>query len=127
MVRNLAEAFAVVDAIASPAVRTMIDASAAAMGEGMPVADVIRRFLPGGKIAHFHFSAPNRLGPADGDLDFVPIIAALADMGYAGGSAVEPFIFLPNGPACAARQIGYLRGLLDATSAARARGTAIGV
>lgn len=114
MVRNLREAIAVVDAIGSPAIRTMIDAAAAAMGEEESVADVIRKALPGGKIAHVHFSAPNRLGPADGDLDFAPIIAALTEMHYGGGSAVEPFVFLPDGPSCAARQIGYLRGLEDA-------------
>ena len=29
----------------------------------------------------------------------------------AGTGAVEPFVYLPDGPACAARAIGYLRGL----------------
>ena len=119
MIRNLREAFAVVDAIGSPAVRTMIDAAAAAMGEDGSVADTIRRVLPSGKIAHVHFSAPNRRGPADGDLDFAPIVAALTEMRYGGGSAVEPFVFLPDGPACAARQIGYLRGLQDAIALSR--------
>lgn len=114
MIRNLQEAFAVIDAIGSPAIRTMIDAAAAAMGEGRPVADTVRSALPTGRIAHVHFSAPNRKGPADGDLDMAPIVAALREMDYQGGSAVEPFIFEPDGPACAARQIGYLRGLLDA-------------
>ena len=33
---------------------------------------------------------------------------------YAGWVAVEPFIYQPDGPACAARAIGYLRGLLEA-------------
>jgi sugar phosphate isomerase/epimerase len=117
MVRNLREAFDVIDVIGSPAIRTMIDAAAAAMGEDGTVADTIRRHLPSGRIAHVHFSAPNRRGPADGDLDFAPILAALTEMRYAGGTAVEPFIFEPDGPACAARQIGYLRGLLDAMSA----------
>ena len=121
MIRNLREAVAIVDAIGSPAIRTMIDAAAAAMGECIPVADIIRQALPGGYVAHVHFSAPDRRGPADGDLDFAPIVSALHDMRYAGGSAVEPFIFEPDGPACAARQIGYLRGLFDANRAAAAR------
>jgi sugar phosphate isomerase/epimerase len=119
MIRNLREAFAVVDAIGSPAIRTMIDAAAAAMGEDGSVADTIRRVMPSGKIAHVHFSAPNRLGPADGDLDFAPIVAALTETRYGGGSAVEPFVFLPDGPACAARQIGYLRGLQSAIAFSR--------
>ncbi len=120
MIRNLREAFAVVDAIGSSAVRTMIDAAAAAQGEDVSVADVVRRHIQDERVAHFHFSAPNRLGPADGDLDFAPVVAALAETGYAGGSAVEPFVFKPDGPACAARQIGYLRGLQDGMLSLRA-------
>jgi hypothetical protein len=28
--------------------------------------------------------------------------------------AVEPFVYEPDGPTCAARAIGYLQGLLEA-------------
>jgi len=26
---------------------------------------------------------------------------------------VEPFVYIPDGPACAARSIGYLKGVLE--------------
>jgi D-psicose/D-tagatose/L-ribulose 3-epimerase len=45
---------------------------------------------------------------------FAPILAALRDVGYDGVLAVEPFDYVPDGPGCAARAIGYLRGLLEA-------------
>ena len=114
MIRNLQEAFAVVDEIGSPAVRTMIDTAGASMGEGRPVADTIRWAIPSGKIAHVHFSEPNRRGPGEGELAYAPILRALQDTNYDRVTAIEPFIFEPNGAACAARQIGYIRGILDA-------------
>jgi D-psicose/D-tagatose/L-ribulose 3-epimerase len=38
----------------------------------------------------------------------------LKDHGYQGDIAMEPFIYEPDGPACAARAIGYVRGLMEA-------------
>ena len=35
------------------------------------------------------------------------------DGGYAGNAAIEPFIYQPDGPICAARQIGYIRGVME--------------
>jgi hypothetical protein len=29
-------------------------------------------------------------------------------------AAIEPFVYEPDGPACAARAIGYVRGLIEA-------------
>jgi hypothetical protein len=29
-------------------------------------------------------------------------------------AAIEPFVYRPDGPSCAARSIGYIRGLLEA-------------
>ena len=37
--------------------------------------------------------------------------AALARHHYAGWCGVEPFDYVPDGPGCAARAIGYLRGI----------------
>ena len=52
-------------------------------------------------------------GPGEGELAFAPILAALKRNGYAGVVAVEPFKYVPDGQACAARAIGYLRGILE--------------
>src|SRR5262245_27819555 len=113
-VNTLEGAAAIVRAIDSPAVRTMIDCSAAGQTEAVPVAELIARWLPTGLIGHIHFNDPNRRGPGEGAMAFAPILAALGASNYAGNSAVEPFIYQPDGPTCAARAIGYLRGLLEA-------------
>ena len=68
---------------------------------------------PTGLIAHIHLNDPNRRGPGEGDLAFAPILAALAEAGYGGMAAVEPFIYEPDGPSCAARAIGYVRGAME--------------
>jgi D-psicose/D-tagatose/L-ribulose 3-epimerase len=113
-VNTVEEAAAIVRAIGSPAVRTMIDCSAAGQTEAVPVADLIARWVPTGLIGHIHFNDPNRRGPGEGAMAFAPILAALRASNYAGNSAVEPFIYQPDGPTCAARAIGYLRGLSEA-------------
>jgi len=112
-IKTIAEALDVASAIGSTAICSMIDCAAAAAGESESVPDLIRRHIPGGRIAHIHFNDPNRRGPGEGTLAFAPIIAALRDTGFAGNAAVEPFVFEPDGPTCAARQIGYLRGVLE--------------
>jgi sugar phosphate isomerase/epimerase len=110
---TIEEAAAVVRAIANPAVRTMIDCSAAGNAEAEAIPDLIRRWLPTGLIGHIHLNDPNRRGPGEGELSFAPILAALAEAGYGGNAAVEPFIYEPDGPTCAARAIGYVRGAME--------------
>ena len=92
----------------------MIDCSSAGQTETESVADLVRHWMPTGLIGHIHFNDPNRRGPGEGELSFAPILAALEDSNYAGNCAIEPFIYEPDGPTCAARQIGYLRGLIEA-------------
>lgn len=112
-VNTVQEAADIVRRIDSPALRTMIDCSAAAQTEAEPVDALIRRWLPSGLIAHMHFNDPNRRCPGEGSLAFAPILAALRESGYRGNAAIEPFVYLPDGPACAARGIGYIRGIMD--------------
>src|SRR5215210_1158839 len=112
-INTVEEAAAIVRQIQNPALRTMIDCSAAGQSEAEPMDALIRRWLPTGLIAHMHFNDPNRRGPGEGELTFGPIIAALRDGGYAGNAAIEPFIYRPDGPTCAARQIGYIRGVME--------------
>jgi sugar phosphate isomerase/epimerase len=113
-VNTVEDAAAIVSTIGSPAVRTMIDCSAAGQTEDVPVAALVQRWVPTGLIGHIHFNDPNRRGPGEGAMAFAPILAALDASSYAGNSAVEPFIYQPDGPTCAARAIGYLRGLIEA-------------
>jgi D-psicose/D-tagatose/L-ribulose 3-epimerase len=55
--------------------------------------------------------------PGQGDLRFGPVLAALEAQRYAGICSVEPFVYEPDGPTCAARAIGYLRGLREGMTA----------
>jgi D-psicose/D-tagatose/L-ribulose 3-epimerase len=103
-----------VRAIASPAVRTTLDCSAAARAEAQAIPDLLRQWLPTGLVAHVHLNDPNRCAPGEGALTFAPILRALSEGGYGGMAAIEPFIYQPDGPACAARAIGYVRGLMAA-------------
>lgn len=119
-VNTVAEAAAIVRRIASPGLRTMIDTSAAALSETEPVADLIAGWLPSGLIAHVQLNDRNRRGPGEGDDRFAPVIAALARGGYAGWLAMEPFEYVPDGPTCAARCIGYVQALLEAHVPGRA-------
>jgi sugar phosphate isomerase/epimerase len=116
-INTVAEAAAIVRQIDNPALRTMIDCSAAAQAEAEPVDALIVRWLPSGLIAHMHFNDPNRRGPGEGELAFAPILAALRNGGYTGDASIEPFVYRPDGPTCAARGIGYIRGILEARSA----------
>ncbi len=109
-VNTVAEAVALVEEIGSPALRTMIDTCAAGTQEG-DVPALLDRWLPSGYVAHIQVNDPNRRGPGEGELAFAPIFAALRRNGYDRWIAAEPFVYEPDGPACAARAAGYLRGL----------------
>lgn len=113
-VTTVAAAVAIVERVQNPALKTMIDTSAAAGGEAEPVAAVFERWLPGGHIAHVHFNDRNRRGPGQGSDAFGPVLAALHRHAYRGWIGIEPFEYIPDGPTCAARSIGYLQGLLEA-------------
>jgi D-psicose/D-tagatose/L-ribulose 3-epimerase len=113
-VNTVAEAATIVQRIGNPALRTMIDTSAAALAEAEPVATVIERWMPTGLVAHIQLNDRNRRGPGQGTDPFAPVLAALTRTGYAGWLAMEPFEYVPDGPTCAARSIGYVAGILEA-------------
>lgn len=113
-VNTVAEAAAIVQRIGNPALRTMIDTSAAALAEAEPVAALVERWMPTGLVAHVQLNDSNRRGPGQGDDRFAPVLAALKRNNYAGWLAMEPFDYIPDGPTCAARAIGYVAGILEA-------------
>jgi sugar phosphate isomerase/epimerase len=114
LINTLEEAAAVVDAIGSRALRSMLDCSSAGRMETTPLAALVDKWLPRGMIAHVQLNDRNRRGPGQGEQRFAPLIAALMRHGYAGDIAVEPFDYVPDGPGAAARAIGYIRGILEA-------------
>jgi sugar phosphate isomerase/epimerase len=112
-INTVAEAAKLVEEIGRPAIRTMIDTSAAGLAEQMPVAELIDRWLPTGLIAHVQVNDTNRRGPGQGDNRFAPVFAALARHGYDRVVSVEPFDYQPDGAGAAARAIGYIRGIRE--------------
>lgn len=107
------EAAQILREIDRPALRTMLDCCAAARGEAESPAELVDRWLPGGAIAHVQVNDANLRGPGQGAQTFRPLLAALRRHRYDGWVAVEPFDYVPDGPACAARAIGYLRGAME--------------
>ena len=120
LINTVAEAAQIVDAIGSPALRTMIDCSAAGQTEAEPVAALLSRWIGSGHVAHVQANDPNRRGPGQGAMAFAPIMEALVRLqstgAYRGIVAVEPFDYVPDGMGCAAHSIGYLRGIVEALS-----------
>lgn len=114
LINTLQEAAQIVDAIGSPAVRSMLDCSAAGRMEKEPLAVLVERWVPKGLIAHVQVNDRNRRGPGQGEQRFAPLLGALKKHGYDGDLAVEPFDYVPDGPGAAARAIGYIRGILEA-------------
>ena len=108
------EAAALVRRIGNDALRTMIDTSAAGQTESEPVAALLDKWMPTGLVAHVQVNDRNRRGPGQGGDRFAPVFTALRRNGYTGDVAVEPFDYVPDGPAAAARAIGYVRGLIEA-------------
>lgn len=113
-VMTVAQAVEIVQAIHQPALRTMIDCCAAAHAESESIPELLARWLPTGLLAHVQVNDANLRGPGQGTLRFVEILRTLQQQAYAGWVAVEPFDYQPDGPACAARAIGYLQGLMEA-------------
>lgn len=111
-INTVEEAAAIIDAVDSPGLRTMIDCCAATNGD-RPPAELIDLWLPTGRIAHIQANDTNLKAPGQGDLDFEPILAALLRHNYPGWLAVEPFVYEPDGPLCAEAAITYLKVLLD--------------
>lgn len=115
-INNVAEAAALVEDIGCPALKTMIDTKAALQAETLAVPDLIDRWLPTGAVAHVQFNDADGRAPGQGATQFGPILAALRRNGYDGTVALEPFVYEPDGPAMAARAIGYLKGLMEAAA-----------
>jgi sugar phosphate isomerase/epimerase len=107
-----------VEDIGSPAVRTMLDCSSAGRMEKEPLPALVERWLPRGMIAHVQVNDRNRRGPGQGEQRFATLFSSLKKYRYAGDVAVEPFDYVPDGPAAAARAIGYLRGILESLDTA---------
>jgi D-psicose/D-tagatose/L-ribulose 3-epimerase len=114
VINTVAEAAAVVDRIGSPALRTMLDLSAASQSESEPVHVVLSRHLALGHVAHIQLNDRNRRGPGQGQTPVVPVLQVLQRAGWTDWVALEPFDYHPEPLACAAASAAYVRGAWDA-------------
>ena len=90
----------------SPAMKIILDVKAMC-SESKPIPQIIRESR--GEFAYFHANDRNLKGPGFGDVDFMPIAAALKEAGYGGYVSVEVFKFEEGAEMIAAKSLKYLR------------------
>ena len=86
--------------------RLMLDVKSMCSEAQSPAA-IIREFAP--LVEHFHANDANRRGPGFGETDFVPIAAALREVGYSHYVSVEVFDYTPDPETIARESLRYLK------------------
>jgi len=109
-VSTAAEAIELVKLVDSPRCRLILDCNAMST-ESTPIPQLIRQHRS--HLVHFHANDPNQQGPGFGKLDFVPILKALAEIGYGGWISVEVFDYTPGPERLARESIEYMRKCLQ--------------
>ena len=112
-INTIGAAVDMMEAVANPSLRTMLDTRAASHSESASLPRLVDRWLPSGAIVHVHLNDPNGRAPGQGSLNFGPVLQALRRHRYEGLVSVEPFDYRPDGSTAAARAIGYLQGVLE--------------
>ncbi len=105
-VNTAEEARRFVGQFGSPAFKIILDVKAMS-SEAKPVPQIIRESAP--DFAYFHANDRNLKGPGFGEVDFVPIAAALKEVGYDGTVSVEVFNFDEGPEVIATKSREYLR------------------
>jgi L-ribulose-5-phosphate 3-epimerase len=97
--------------IDAPNLRLTLDIGHLQCQGELPISDVIRRWAP--RLANVHIEDMRRgvhehLMFGEGEIDFPPILRALAEVGYTGGLYVELSRHSHEGPAAAQRSYEFL-------------------
>lgn len=107
---NVDEAIDVIDAIDHPNLRLILDVKSLhgeSQTHGEDIPHLIRRV--GKYVAYVQANDANRGHPGSGEIDFVPIFAALRDIRYDWFVSVETFDFTLGPERIARESIAYLR------------------
>lgn len=104
-----ADAVRLIETVGHPNCRLILDCKAMS-SETAPIPEIVRRHA--GLLEHFHANDPNKQGPGFGELDFVPIFAALGAVDYRGWVSVEVFDYAPGIERLARESIEYMQGAL---------------
>jgi sugar phosphate isomerase/epimerase len=103
------DAVRLIQKIDHPNCRLILDCKAMS-SEAVPIPELVRRHI--GVLEHFHANDPNKQGPGFGELDFVPILAALEEVNYRGWVSVEVFDYSPGIERLAKESIENLKAAL---------------
>ena len=105
-INTAADAIRFTHGLPSPNFKVILDVRAMSH-ESKPIPQIIRESR--GEFAYVHANDKNLKGPGFGPVDFIPIAAALKEVGYDGMVSVEVFKFDEGPEAIAARSLEYLR------------------
>jgi len=78
--------------------------------EEIPIPELIRANKD--HMIYFHLNDPNLQGPGFGELDCVPIMKALLEVGYQGWASVEPFDYSPGIEVLTEKSLAYTKRCL---------------
>jgi sugar phosphate isomerase/epimerase len=109
VLNTAAEACRLIDRIGSPHVRLLLDVKAMS-SEAAPIPEIIA--ASSRHLEHFHANDANLQGPGFGEVDFVPIFAALDRIGYDRWVSVEVFDYAPGIERLAKESIEHMRGVV---------------
>jgi sugar phosphate isomerase/epimerase len=110
-VNTAAEAIRFTRQLASPAFKVILDVRAMSWEE-KPIPQILRESR--GEFAYVHANDKNLKGPGFGAVDFVPIAAALREVGYDGVVSVEVFNYDEGPEVIATRSLEYLKKVFGA-------------
>ncbi|MCS7167333.1 MAG: sugar phosphate isomerase/epimerase family protein [Gemmatales bacterium] len=108
---SCAEGLELVQRLNHPRVGLHLDVKAMCADPEASVPELIRRYGPW--LRHFHANDPNFRGPGFGEVDFVPIFAALRDINYSGWVSVEVFDYSPDPETIATRSLQYMQACAE--------------